>query len=149
MSVYAIADAINRLADKYEKVMKEKNEIEREKLEFEKEKHKQLTNPECNHEWELLDEWFDDNIKRVLQRYLCKRCGETEFRAENDSRQNSEPEECKHNWVVSNAEAVTKEEAGCVTYYTQRCSICGKERLKKVEFDGNHKPNVTIWELKT
>lgn len=53
------------------------------------------------------------------------------------------------NWVVSKAEAVTKEEAGCATYYTQRCSVCGKERIKKVEFDGNHKSNVTMWELKT
>lgn len=53
------------------------------------------------------------------------------------------------NWIVAKAEAVTKEEAGCATYYTQRCSVCGKERIKKVEFDGNHKSNVTIWELKT
>lgn len=125
MSVYAIADAINRLADKYEKVMKEKNEIEREKLEFEKEKHKQLTNPECNHEWELLDEWFDDDIKRVLQRYLCKRCGETEFRAENDSRQNSEPEKCKHNWVLYKKVIHTAGED-----YHKRCSKCGAMRVE-------------------
>lgn len=66
-----------------------------------------------------------------------------------EQEKNSKPTECIHDWVVEKAEAVTKEEAGCATYYTQRCSICGKERLKKVEFDGNHKPNVTIWELKT
>lgn len=53
------------------------------------------------------------------------------------------------NWIVSKAEAVTKEEAGCVTYYTLRCSVCGKERIKRVEFDANHKHHVTIWELKT
>lgn len=57
--------------------------------------------------------------------------------------------ECKHNWVVEKAEAVTKEEAGCTTYYTHRCSICGKERIKRVEFDGRHRHYVTIWELKT
>ena len=57
--------------------------------------------------------------------------------------------EHKHNWVTEKAEAVTKEEAGCTTYYTQRCSICGTEWLKRVEVDGNHKFNITIWELKT
>ena len=36
---------------------------------------------------------------------------------------------CKHpEWVTEKAEATTKEEAGCVTYYTLRCSMCGKKR---------------------
>lgn len=63
---------------------------------------------------------------------------------------NSVPiEECKHNWVVEKAEAVTKEETGCTTYYTQRCSICGAKRLKKVEVDGSQKFNVTIYRYET
>lgn len=57
--------------------------------------------------------------------------------------------ECKHNWITEKAEAVTKEEAGCTTYYTLRCSICGKKRIKRVEVSGDHKFNITIWELKT
>ena len=55
--------------------------------------------------------------------------------------------ECKHpEWKTEKAEAVTKEEAGCVTYYTLRCSMCGKTRIKRVEFDGQHKSNVVIYE---
>lgn len=81
MSTYTIASAIDRLAEKYEKVMKEKNEIEREKLKFEKEKFKLLSNQDCDHDWELLDEFFDTNNKYILQRYFCKKCGKTEFRA--------------------------------------------------------------------
>lgn len=55
--------------------------------------------------------------------------------------------ECKHpEWETERAEAVTKEEAGCVTYYTLRCSACGKTRIKRIEFDGQHKSNVVIYE---
>lgn len=55
--------------------------------------------------------------------------------------------ECKyHEWRTERAEAVTKEGAGCVTYYTLRCSVCGKTRIKRVEFDSNHKHNVMIYD---
>ena len=55
-------------------------------------------------------------------------------------------EQCNHNWVTEKAETATKEEAGCVTYYTLRCSICGKKRIKRVEVDGNHHFDVTMYE---
>jgi hypothetical protein len=55
--------------------------------------------------------------------------------------------ECKHpEWKTERAEAVTKEEAGCVTYYTLRCSACGKTRIKRVEFDSECRHHVTIYE---
>lgn len=79
MSTYAIASAIEKLAENFKKVMDDKNQIERERLEFEKDKFKQLSNTECNHDWELSDEWIEDN-NIILQRYLCKKCGETDFR---------------------------------------------------------------------
>ncbi len=70
MSGYAIASAIDRLAEKYEKVMKEKNKIERDKLEFEKEKFKQLSQQpkECEHEWIVVDDFMDSYC-------YCKKCG--------------------------------------------------------------------------
>lgn len=93
MSTYAIASAIEQLAENFKKVMDDKNKIEddknkieREKLEFEKEKFKQITNPECDHDWELLDEWFDTDNKYILCRYFCKKCGDTKFEAENGSK---------------------------------------------------------------
>ena len=54
MSTYAIADAINKLADNIKYAIGAKNQIEKDKLAFEKEKfeiHKQKQEQNCNHEW--------------------------------------------------------------------------------------------------
>lgn len=57
MSTYAIADAIEKLADncKYAvHAINDRNKIEREKLEFEREKfenHKQKQEEICDHKW--------------------------------------------------------------------------------------------------
>lgn len=89
MSVYAIADAINRLGEKYEKVMKEKNKIEREKLEFEKEKFKQLTqqseqqSKECEHNWVYTDSTFDPSFMEYHIMYTCSKCGKTKTEVKN------------------------------------------------------------------
>ena len=120
MSTYAIANAIERLAENFKKVMDDKNKIEREKLEFEKEKFKQITNQECDHDWELLDEWFDTDNKYVLYRYLCKKCGETKFESENGSR------ECEHDWVFDSS--ITNS-AG--TYIHYKCRKCGTKKCEE------------------
>lgn len=76
MSTYAIASAIEKLAQNFKEVMDEKNKIERERLEFEKEKFKQITNPECDHEWEIYYKActrYDDDYDV----YRCKKCGIT------------------------------------------------------------------------
>ena len=54
-------------------------------------------------------------------------------------------EECTHNWILEKIESVEKETSGTATYYTQKCSICGASQIKKIEYDENHKYNVTIW----
>lgn len=86
MSTYAIASAIDRLAEKYEKVMKEKNKIEREKLEFEREKFKQLSQQpeqpehqqaECEHNWVYTDSTFDPSFMEYHTVYTCSKCGKT------------------------------------------------------------------------
>ena len=92
MSTYAIADAINKLADNLKYAIGTKNQIEKEKFEF----YKALE----EEKFKLNNQHLDLDTTQI----------------EHDC-----------NWIVSKAEAVTKEEAGCVTYYTQRCSVCGKE----------------------
>lgn len=78
MSTYTIASSIDKFTEGFIKALNEKNKIEREKLEFEKEKFKQLTNQSCIHDWSLCHEFF--NGTDVIQKYFCKKCGETEFR---------------------------------------------------------------------
>lgn len=84
----------------------------------------ELQNPNtCEHNWKLLDEWFDYDNKYVLQRYLCKKCGETEFRADNGSRQKQK--ECEHDWKYSESRRHT---GGTDVYY--KCSKCGATKMK-------------------
>lgn len=94
MSTYAIADAINKLADNFKYAISEKNKIEREKLEFEKEKFEfnkkqlNLSEPDnksntekdyegkvrCNHDWV-----YDCTVTDLLGRrehHRCRLCGQ-------------------------------------------------------------------------
>lgn len=80
MSTYAIADAINKLADNFKYAIGAKNQIEKDKLAFEKEKfefekkkeeckHKE----ECEHEWEITGTSI--NSFDVVHHYTCSKCG--------------------------------------------------------------------------
>lgn len=76
MSTYAIADAINNLADNLKYAIGARNQIEKEKLAFEKEKfdfYKQQLNPDtkpiCEHEWRYKGQAVNGH------HYVCIKCG--------------------------------------------------------------------------
>ena len=106
MSTYAIASAIEQLAENFKKVMDDKNKIEREKLEFEKEKFKQLTNTECDHEWEAYSK--DNSL------YACKKCGIIQY------------QECEHDWIFDRS--ITNS-IGTYIYY--KCRKCSTEKYER------------------
>lgn len=38
---------------------------------------------ECEHEWELSPiEYFNEYNKKIIKKYICKKCGDTEFRVD-------------------------------------------------------------------
>lgn len=102
---YAVADAINKFADRYKKLVSERNQIEKDKLKFEKEK------------LAFEKEKFEFN-KQQLELNECA------F----DSKKHHECEiTCNHDWRYECAVVGTN---GCKEQY--RCSICGKTKTMEV-----------------
>lgn len=106
MSMYAIADAIEKLGKDLTRVIKEKNQIEKEKLEFEKEKfefNKERLNKNnsnetdslkgkkseglteesesCVHKWELVKTSYDSLALSPIHYYVCSNCGEVKTKS--------------------------------------------------------------------
>ena len=84
MSTYAIASAIEKLANNFKEVISEKNKIEKEKLALEKEKfelNKQHLNlkikPTCNHNWQFQSSYYSESRMCHVNNYVCAYCGET------------------------------------------------------------------------
>ena len=120
MSTYAIADAINKLADNIKYAIGAKNQIEKDKLAFEKEKfefYKQQfntdTKPICEHEWRYRSQGS------IGHHYICTKCGTMKVvPLENLS---STDKECDHNW--KSFFVIDKGGFECRDEY--RCSKCG------------------------
>lgn len=50
--------------------------------------------------------------------------------------------ECEHNWILEEQEIIKQK----VSYRKYKCSICGKEQIRKDEIQDNGSVNVTLWE---
>lgn len=104
MSTYAIADAINKLADNIKYAIGERNQIEKDKLAFEKEKfefekkkeqyNKELQDEnlddlisnhiknQCNHNWKFESYVCFPQDMCYMKKYVCSKCGETKTEEE-------------------------------------------------------------------
>lgn len=83
MGTYAVADAIEKLADNFKYAIGAMNQIEKEKLAFEKEKfefnkqqldiNNERYNNECKHDWHVVGSVA--GTKAQYKVYVCSKCG--------------------------------------------------------------------------
>lgn len=52
------------------------------------------------------------------------------------------PEECNHGWVLKEQEIIEQK----VSYKRYKCRICGKEKIIRIEFQGDGLADATSWE---
>lgn len=59
-----------------------------------------------------------------------------------EQEKNLKPTECCHNWVLEEQEIIRQK----VSYKKCKCSICGKEIIKKEEIQYDGSVDATLWE---
>lgn len=59
-----------------------------------------------------------------------------------EQEKNSKPTECDHEWKLEEQEIIRQKSS----YKRYKCSICGKEQIRKDEIQDNGSVNVTLWE---